>query len=598
MYRPSYLVTVILFGIIITIVKYQGFGVADQVEQLPLVYRAMDSGYLTNDFFVNSARASVTRYWYSEMLAALASTKHSLPFVFFLLTLAVNVAISIITYLFACKLYNNSALSGLYASAATMVAVTFAQGWNAEIFHSALVPAAIATPLLMGAVWATLSKKVVVATSLCIVASVFHPLMGLEIGFLLLFTFITVALYEKRPVKGYGKQVVLSLSVLVIATTVILYNENDGPRLSTDKFIYILAYLRHPHHYLPGTFSFENYYYAVAFLLSAIIVFVSRKTRDRSYDNGIATIAISILLLCVGGYVFVELFPSRLWTTAQTFRLLYFLKWLGLVVVAGNIPTYKFRGWKQLGLLFATANAIVLLCSQVLVMITSAVKANNKVSVIADMLIVAIILVLMWQIYPHLQLLPWFIFLLLILLTANYYRRFIRVSFLPVLVTAIVLFFASESIRIYVTAKKDAYIEKVSGYFRQDNKSYFADSEIMMYIRKKTERDAIFLTPPMWGEFRIFAERAIVVDFKAFPFRDEAMNEWYSRLVNCYGVPTLSGFKVIGEYNENYRGINDKKLMDLKRLYNFSYAVLYDNTPTGFEVLSGDGRFKLVRMPQ
>lgn len=327
-YRLSYLVTVILFGILITVVKYQGFGVADQVEQLPLIYRAIDSNYLTNDFFVNSASVSVTRFWYSQLLAALAGTKTNLPLVFFLVTMVVNVAISVITYLFASKLFNGSAISGLYASAATMLSVTFAQGWNAEIFYSVLVPAAIATPLLLGAIWATLDKKIVASTILCVLAAVFHPLMGLEAGFLLLFSYIAVAVLEKRSLLHYRIPISVSLLMLALTTIAILYYEQRGPRLSADEFIYILAYLRHPHHYLPGTFSLENYYYAVAFLLSAAFVFVSRRVRNVGYDKGIVITTVSILLLCVGGYLFVEVFPSRLWTTAQTFRLLYFLKWL------------------------------------------------------------------------------------------------------------------------------------------------------------------------------------------------------------------------------------------------------------------------------
>jgi hypothetical protein len=597
-YKPSYLVTVILFGIVITVIKYYGFGVADHVEQLPLIYRAIDSEYLTNDFFVNSARTSLTRFWYSEMLAALAVTKENLPLVFFSLTMAVNVAISTITYLFTCRLYNKSPLSGLYASAATMIAITFTLGWNAEIFYNGLVPAAIATPLLMGAVWATLCKKIVTGTLLCIIAAVFQPLMGLELGFILLFTFILTSFYEKRPVGDFWKKAVLGFLILAITTITILYYEQDGLRLSTEKFIYILAYLRHPHHYLPGRFGFENYYFAVAFLLPAIFIFLIRKVRNSSYDNGIAAMGMSIILLCIGGYVFVEVFPSRLWTTAQTFRLLYFIKWLGLVVIAGNIPTYNFRSWKQLGLLFATANAIVMLCSHLFVMITSKIQPNSKAGVVTDILMLAVVIVMMRQTDPHLQLLPWVIILLLISLAAGYYRRFFIVSAMPMLIIGSILFFTNEKIHTYVTAKKDAYTEKVSNYFCLDNTSYFASSEIIMYIRKKTERNAVFLTPPMWGGFRIFAERAIVVDFKAFPFQDKAMNEWYDRLINCYGEASEDGFNIIGAYNENYRIINDGKLFDLKHLYNFSYAVLYNSTPTNFEVLSSDSRFKVVRIPE
>ena len=55
------------------------------------------------------------------------------------------------------------------------------------------------------------------------------------------------------------------------------------------------------------------------------------------------------------------------------------------------------------------------------------------------------------------------------------------------------------------------------------------------YLRANTESDAILLIPPDLARFRLTAERAVVVDFKAFPFNDETMDEWYRRVLFCSG---------------------------------------------------------------
>ena len=50
------------------------------------------------------------------------------------------------------------------------------------------------------------------------------------------------------------------------------------------------------------------------------------------------------------------------------------------------------------------------------------------------------------------------------------------------------------------------------------------------WIKKQTEREAVFLTPPHLSGVRFFAERAIVVDFHANPYGSRALKEWKERL--------------------------------------------------------------------
>jgi hypothetical protein len=50
------------------------------------------------------------------------------------------------------------------------------------------------------------------------------------------------------------------------------------------------------------------------------------------------------------------------------------------------------------------------------------------------------------------------------------------------------------------------------------------------WVRHHTPVDAVFLIPPSVSSFRSSARRAIVVNHKAFPFRDPDMMEWFSRI--------------------------------------------------------------------
>lgn len=56
------------------------------------------------------------------------------------------------------------------------------------------------------------------------------------------------------------------------------------------------------------------------------------------------------------------------------------------------------------------------------------------------------------------------------------------------------------------------------------------EGEMTEWVRQRTPVDAVFLIPPSLSGFRYRAQRAVFVDFKAFPFQDAAMIEWYRRL--------------------------------------------------------------------
>jgi hypothetical protein len=57
-----------------------------------------------------------------------------------------------------------------------------------------------------------------------------------------------------------------------------------------------------------------------------------------------------------------------------------------------------------------------------------------------------------------------------------------------------------------------------------------------------TPIDAIFLVPPQETDFRLYAQRAIVVNFKHVPQLSGEIIQWERRLLDVLGVPDVSGF--------------------------------------------------------
>ncbi len=75
-------------------------------------------------------------------------------------------------------------------------------------------------------------------------------------------------------------------------------------------------------------------------------------------------------------------------------------------------------------------------------------------------------------------------------------------------------------------------------------------SEMEDWAREETNRKSLFSIPPSISSFRINAQRSIVVDYAAFPYRDQDMLEWFGR---------IQGVAPIGR---PHRGLGIKKSLD------------------------------------
>ncbi|MCI0414700.1 hypothetical protein L0222_18130 [bacterium] len=562
-----YIFLAILFGWVSTFFTYLGYGVDVHLEQLPIIYRLFDPSFLTNDFFTNVNENSPARIHYSKILVFLSGSERNLPFVFMLLTYLSNISISVITFYLGRMIFNKSDKTGILASAIVMAVPTFGLGYSDVVYSRLLTPSTIATPIALGAILCIFHGNLLTGMILCSLSSFVHPLMGLEMAGLLLFTysiyrFIEANILSKKEIA----KILFSLFIIAALFIFFAVPELAQVRINTDSFIYILAHFRHPHHYLPSTFEISDYVKGVVFV-TAVLVIVHRFTRSQNnpYPKYSAILIYSIIVICVGGYVFVELIPTRIWVTAQVFRILLFVKWLGLVLFAGIlVATGTKETTRKAYFLYALPFIffLLLLIAKSVSLLTIAVFSSFVVTIyLAN--------VLSWKTFAAACLLS-----ILLLLGLVFTHKHIPL------------------IKGLDLMKQISNSMKLDYYYEIDR----GRAGVVDYALLNTPEESVFLTPPNWGQFRLMARRAIVVDFKAFPFSDKAMEEWYYRVLDCYGNPAHHGFEMIPELNQKYRNMNDDTLQSLRKKYKFSYAVLYGRTNTKFKTVYKNERYKIVAL--
>lgn len=574
------------------------YGVGNHIEQLPIVMRTIDPSFLPHDFFTNAASVFGGPRFYFAHLIALLTNLGPLHIVYLCLHAISNVALALTTFFFARDIFGKSNLAGILAAALVMSVDTFGLGGMPTfLFSDMLLPESLARPLVSLAILASFRERYTTGMVLSGIASLIHPLLGLEVGTLLLIILILTEIHVLRDNPSLllvsARKVSAITLVLAIFMMLWLVPTWSLEKISSQQFISIVAFFRHPHHYVPSSFGFRQYLEAASFLFasgSAWYFWRQLPYTQPKHTPKVLMFFVAVILLCAAGYVFVEIFPSRLWTTAQTFRLLGLLKWLGLILMAGMAAhswSTANNEWEGGFLIVSALSPLASGAVWLLRLLRSWCKQlvpclETLFAPVPSLVLVSLVLLRFTSGgYPHLVL--FVVYLLLAWTFARWPRRYFYVA-----VTAGTAVFL-------LIAVINGYV-KFGARFSNSELGGSPGVQIADYARSNTPEDAVFLTPPNFGQFRLLARRAIVVDFKAFPFLDEAMVEWQKRLFNCYGQPKSAGFAAASEMDKNYRIITDEKLRSLQMQYRISYAILYAETSTQLPVLFENQMYKLVRL--
>lgn len=612
-----------LFGLLSAALGGYLYGGVNHPEQLALIFREMDAGYLVNDFFVNSASGFGPRFYYTKLMAAAGSVL-PLPLLFFALYLLVHIGVAAVTA-FAARDLTGSTVAGLLAAVLVSSLTPFHLAYPARVSEPALLPQFLAAPLLLLTLWKGIRGEPVGAAIVSLPAILLHPAVGVGIAALAMTAVAARRLFpDYRTTLGGRIKGLLTpdwgLALAIPGLTVILFwiiplaYTADALRLTNQEFVHILSYVRIPHHTVPSSWPVSDFFLAGFFLGAAFIALYEFRNTDKAgqgqRDKAVAITAIFLAVPAgmLGSWFFVEVIPNRWAATATFFRMAIYVTWLGWIVIAGQLAAQLTRRqwqWTLLGLVSVVATPALFLYQAI--RFAAGWRDGGQLlhsrplfaaAALTVVITAGITLTLMAGARPELDThhLPLNLVGLAVALSVACLPRLLPAALaglgcfllLTVTVLAMERYAALPEIPLVSRYVRNAQPALTLEDYRQRFKDA-PSTQLSAVARRETDRDAVFLIPwrGNWLNWRLFSERAPVLGWKAHPFRDAGLKEWHQRYLAIYDREQGAGYP---------HNVTEAELLALQRKYRFDYAVLPIDSPLHFPVLATAGAWQLVQV--
>jgi len=561
---------VLLMGVITTVFYYR-FAIHDQIEQLPLMLRFMEGDYLERDFFTNAGENFGPRFYYAQLMAG-SGKLLGLKTALFVWTLLAQVSLAWVSFQMGKQWHGGDQRAGLMAAAVAMSAEAVAWGSNAVIYAQYLAPDLLAMPLISMSLLAGSQGRLMRAGLWAGLASGVHVLLGLETGALVLVAGGWIGLRQQglqhRPT---WRQAILGALVLAAAAlpTLIPYAQQEQG-LDAAAFYQVVAAFRHPHHYLPSYFLANGWELLKggAFWGAMGLAWARWRRHQPAQARAqpfVAVLAALIALGCLIGWLGVEVVPNRLVITAQTRRLLNLLKWIGLVLIGGGLG----RMTQAMGVAGSMGSLLSMLTPfSMLGLMGKAAGLRIPLAGIAllGLLTAGLLLAVDQLFWSSVGLVGLYAGVVGVYVGGK--RRWgMAIAGALILGAGInATLLAGRLPQPLELIASQAFRPKVYAWSYPE-----AMQQVMDFARTQTPAGSLWLTPPDFGPMRIAGRRAIVVDFKAFPFQDPAILTWHERILACYGAD-------LEALEETWRKWDPATLRRLGQQYAFDYAIVPNTT--------------------
>ncbi len=576
------------------------FGIGSQVEQFPIIGRLSDPKFLEGDFYVDSAAGFGPRYYYSLFISFLTNFG-SLPAVILALTCLTNFGVATVTFISARRHFGAGAAAASIAAAFAIVNNSFSLGLAGYIRFESFQPASIAILFsFLGLASLIEGRRLAAAVCFCL-SALFHPLVGTEIAMIAYASCAIAELGARRPVvtmlKYFPSGALFAAFIVIVWLLPAAAVESEG--LSASEFFAILPSFRSPHHYLAATFPFLHYVAAMAFVAAlTLMVWLIRRSGDLDFTkSAYAAAGLIVIVLCALSVFFVDVLHDRLWATAQVFRNLFVLKWIGFLFFASFASAWISTArpahlTAPMAALIATGDAqpYVMLASILTIWALGKAPQSRRNDVAA----------------------AGFIFLSAIGLTFGLGAA--EDTSRAIVAAAIVAILHGFRLtlwrRIGIAAALTSALVTIGWFNRKldcidlailQPVYSWADMKgpkvaVARWAKRSAPPDSIWVTPPDLENFRLIAERPVIVDFTSIPFDGGAMREWRRRMEVLYGPTSARGFGALKVMGRNYRSISPEALSKVNAEFGATYAVLYRDTRWNGPVLYENERYKAVRI--
>ena len=554
------------------------FPIGGNFPEVPPIQFMLNHELYKNDYYVQEMVKFNPRYYYYYIIYLLANLGIGIPLAHFIYQF-----LAFGSFILACyaiiNIYTNSKLPAA-GMAFLCIAASFTDVGNTLIFSTKSVPSTFAMGFAIWGIYFSLRQKWLTGYLFFGLGCVLQFLVGLLPGLMML----PVLFIESVRQRNF-KTLILAIALLaamasIVYVPMLLTGTTSTQTIDNAEFVYIHAKVRNPHHILPSNWDWGNWFNFICFIIGGLLCIKNAELlRKEDKINFYVIVGTSIFALFLN-YIFVEVYPLAFIAKLQLARtvpfaqliifitvgltvdILYRQKQIAISLLLLFVLTLPFRGIIFLGLsVWQTEKYVFPKRYNILLWILAAVT------------------VIFSLIYP---------------LTDSWEIIGDRIISIPVLFSILAFPFILEETSLATSIKQTlthtlalittaTLVLGVAGILPKPILNVFQTrvninalssddlSRLAVRFSQISSRESLVLIPPSVTSFQFFSERAIVVNFKNFPFTEKGIKEWQNRMEAVLGVPLNP--QMIWGGNELFIRRSSADLVKVARNYHADYIL-------------------------
>ncbi|MEG4035867.1 hypothetical protein QUA03_18785 [Microcoleus sp. S36b_A4] len=520
------------------------FPIGGNFPEVPPIQFMLNPELYKNDYYVQEMVKFNPRYYYYYIIYLLANLGTSIPLAHFIYQF-----LSFGSFILACyaiiNIYTNSKLPAA-AMAFLCIAASFTDVGNTLIFSTKSVPSTFAMGFAIWGIYFSLRQKWLTGYLFFGLGCLLQFLVGLLPGLMMVPVLVIDSVRQRK-----FKTLILAIALLaamasIVYVPMLLTGTTSTHTIDNAQFVYIHAKVRNPHHILPSNWDVGNWFNFICFIIGGLLCIKNSDLLPQEDKiNFYVIVGTSIFALFLN-YVFVEVYPLAFIAKLQLARTVPFAQLIIFIAVALTVE--QLYREKHIAISLLLLAVLTLPFRGIIFLGLSVWQTKNYVFTKRDNILLWILTagtVIFSLIYP---------------VTDSWEIMGDRIISIPVLFSILAFPFILEKTSLAKSIKQTithtlalittaTLVFGIAGILPKPLLNVFQTrvninavprddlSKLAMRFSQISSRDSLVLIPPSVTNFQFFSERAIVVNFKNFPFTEKGIKEWQNRMETVLGVP-------------------------------------------------------------
>ncbi|MEG4960862.1 MULTISPECIES: DUF6798 domain-containing protein [unclassified Microcoleus] len=579
------------------------FPIGGNFPEVPPIQFMLNPELYKNDYYVQEMVKFNPRYYYYYIIYLLANLGTSIPLAHFIYQF-----LAFGSFILACyaiiNIYTNSKLAAA-AMAFLCIAASFTDVGNTLIFSTKSLPSTFAMGFAIWGIYFSLRQKWLTGYFCFGLACLLQFLVGLLPG-LMMVPVLGIQSVKQRKFKTLILAIALLAAMAsIVYVPMLLTGTTSTHTIDNADFVYIHAKVRNPHHILPSNWDVGNWFNFICFIIGGLLCIKnSDLLPEKDKVNFYVIVGTSIFALFLN-YIFVEVYPLAFIAKLQLARTVPFAQLIIFIAVALTVEQLYTE--KQIAVSLLLLAVLTLPFRGIIFLGLSVRQTKNYV-------------------FPkRYNILLWIlaagtvIFSLIYPVTDSWEIMGDRIISIPVFFSILAFPFILEETSLATSIKQTlthtlalittaTLVFGIAGILPKPILNVFQTrvninavprddlSKLAVRFSQSSSRDSLVLIPPSVTSFQFFSERAIVVNFKNFPFTEKGIKEWQNRMETVLGVPLNP--QMIWGGNDFFIRRSSADLVKVARKYHADYILSRSDWHPNIEgeIVDREGKWILFKI--